>query len=117
MDFGQDWLIRQLEVIADGAMRKLMDKPTEQEHDNVWAFGADDLIHYRLCALLERLEFCAAEDLLWEHLQPGLQNALPLAEDFYRRLAAFSDNTLEAHNFSRQEVQGGLDRAKEFLHN
>jgi len=117
MDFAQDWLIRQLEVIADGAMRKLMDKPTTQEHHDVWAFGADDLIHYRLCALLEKMEFCAAEDLLWEYLQPGQEDALPLAEDFYRRLGAFRDDTLEAHEFSRPEVESGLLRAREFLQN
>ena len=106
--------MRQLEMLAEGAARKLLKKPPHTEYVDVKQFGGDDLIYYQLCALLARHEFCAAEDLLWEYLRPGDPACLPLAQEFYRKLGEHSDKSLEAHGFSRQEVQEGLERAREF---
>jgi len=115
MEFNQDWFLRQAELMAEGIARKLLKRPTEHtEYVDVKQFG-DDLLHYRLCALLARKEFCAAEDLLWEHLRPGDEAGLALAEEFYRLLGEVNDDTLEAHGFSREEVREGLERAKEFM--
>jgi len=116
MDFGQDWFLRQVESLAEGAARWVLDKPAESEQFmEVRQYGGDDLVYSRLCARLARLEFCAAEDLLWEHLRPGDPDALPLAEEFYRQLGDFPDSALETHGFSRREVREGLERAREFV--
>jgi hypothetical protein len=116
MDFGQDWFLRQVESFAEGFARKLLGKPPEhQEYVEARQYGGDDLIYARLCALLARLEFCAAEDLLWEHLRPGDLDGLLLAEEFYRQLGGFGDGALEAHGFSRPEVGEGLARARAFI--
>ena len=115
MDFGQDWFMRQVEAVAEGVARKLLNKPAHEEHVEVQQFGGDDLVYSRLCALLARLEFCAAEDLLWEHLRPHDLDGLLLAEDFYRQLGDFPDTVLDAHGFSRREVREGLTRAREFI--
>jgi len=116
MSFEQDWFLRQVETFAEGFMRALMNKPQEHEQIvDIQQSAGDDLAFYRLCALLARCEFCAAEDLLWEHLHPGERESLLLAEEFYRRLGEFEDSTLEAHDFSRQEVREGLDRARKFI--
>ena len=114
MDFGQDWFMRQVEFIAEGVMRKLLNKPAHREFVEVRQFGGDDLLYWQLCALLARHDFCAAEDLLWEHLRPADTSSLLLAEEFYRQLGKFGNETLEAHGFSRQEVREGLARALEF---
>jgi len=116
MDFNQDWFLRQAELLAEGIARKLLNRPTDHhEYVDVKQFGGDDLLYYRLCALLARQEFCAAEDLLWEYLREGDPACLPLAEEFYRLLGEFGDETLEARGFSRAEVGEGLERAREFL--
>ena len=112
---GQDWFLRQIETFVEGAARKILDKPENEQHVEVRQFSGDDLIWSRLCALLAKLDFCAAENLLWEHLRPGDPDCLMLAEEFYRQLGGFGDNALEEHGFSRSEVQEGLERAQKFI--
>jgi len=116
MNFDQDWFMRHIEKAAEGAARKAMNKPTTQEqHHGVQHFGGDDLVFCQLCELIAKHRFCAAEDLLWEHLRPGDETSLALAEEIYRQLGEFSEETLNEHNFSRQEVRDGLVRAKHLI--
>lgn len=115
MNFESDWFMRQLESIAEGVARKVLKKPAEQEHKELDQFSGDDLLFFRLCALVAQKDFCAAEDLLWENLRPGDHAGLTLAVDVYRKIGEYSSETLEAHGFSRQEVLEGLERAQEFI--
>jgi len=114
MEFNQDWFMRNIEMLAEGAMRKLLQKPNHEEFVEELP-GGDDPVYYQLRALLAKHEFCAAEDMLWEYLRPGDPACLPLAEDFYREMGKADDDALEAHGFSRQEVREGLERAREFI--
>ena len=115
MNFESDWFLRQIEMLAEGAMRKLTKKPSHEEYVDVKQFGGDDLLWYRLCALLAKNEYCAAEDLLWENLRPGDEMSLALAIEFYRQIARHKDEILRAHGFSRQEALEGLERAQEYI--
>jgi len=117
MNFEQDWFMRQLEAMAEGAARKIFNKAPIQEVRDLREFGGDDPVWCQLCALLSKLEFCAAEDLLWEHLRPGDPACFPLAEAFYRELGGFGEDTLQAHDFSRRDVREGLERAREYIEN
>ena len=110
-----DWFMRYVESFAENAARKFLDKPKTQEYVDAPQLGGDDLVYSRLCALLSKREFCAAEDLLWEHLRPGDPDGLLLAEEIYRQLGEFGDDVLEAHGFSRREVSEGMDRAREYV--
>ena len=115
MDFNQDWFMRSLETLAEGAARKLLGKKPAHEEYIELQYGGDDPVFFQLCALLSRHEFCAAEDMLWEYLRPGDAECLPLAAEFYRRMGEYSEETLEANGFSRREVTEGLERAIEFI--
>ena len=115
MDFGQDWFMRQIESFTEGFARFILDKPENEEIMEIPQYGGDDLVYSRLCALLARLEFCAAEDLLWEHLVPGDPAGLLLADEIYRQMGGFSDDILESRGFSRREVREGLERAREYI--
>jgi len=111
-----DWFMRQIESFAENFARNLLNKP--QEHEEVIElrqYSGDDLVYSHLRALLSRLDFCAAEDLLWEQLQPGDPASLLLAEEFYRQLGGFGDEILEANGFSRLEVTEGLERALDYI--
>lgn len=49
-----------------------------------------------------------AENRLYEELDPARLPMLELALAFYSRLNQFDDAYLEAHNYSRQEIEEGL---------
>jgi len=112
---GQDWFMRSIESFTENVARKIFDKPENKQQIEVKQFAGDDLIWSRLCALLAKLDFCAAENLLWEHLRPGDPDCLMLAEEFYKQLGNFGNDALEANGFSREEVQEGLERARGYI--
>jgi len=112
-----DWFMRQIESFTENFARLVLDKPENEQVVEVRQFAGDDLVHNRLCMLLARLDFCGAEDLLWEHLRPGDPAGMLLAEEFYKQLGGFSDDALEANSFSRAEVSEGLERAREYVKN
>ena len=115
MDFNQDWFMRNLEALAEGAARKLLGKKPAHEEFVELQFGGDDPVFFQLCALLNKHEFCAAEDTLWEYLRPGDAECLPLAVEFYRKMSEYSEEALEANDFSLREISEGLERAIEFI--
>jgi len=115
MEFNQDWFMRNVEMLADGAARKLLGKKPAHEEFVEALPGGDDPVWWQLRSLLAKQEFCAAEDTLWEYLRPGDPECLPMAEDFYKALGKADDDILEAHGFSRREVEEGLERARDFL--
>ena len=53
-------------------------------------------------------ELCAAEDLLYERLDPDDRDGLAAALRFYSALNALPDAELEARNFPRDEILSGL---------
>jgi len=114
MDFNQDWFMRNVEALAEGAARKLLGKKPAHEEFVEELPGGDDPVWWQLRQMLAKHEFCAAEDMLWEYLRPGDPACLPLAEEFYREMDKFDDQALEAHGFSRAEVREGLARAREY---
>jgi len=115
MNFNQDWFMRNVEALAEGAARKLLGKKPVHEEFVEALPGGDDPVWWQLRSLLAKQEFCAAEDMLWEYLRPGNPDCLPLVEDFYKEMGKHDDEALEAHGFSRREVEEGLARAKEYL--
>lgn len=66
-----------------------------------------DELYKKLQALLKEGKICEAEDLLFENRSDSDQY-LALALDFYQTLSKMSDDELEQHNFSQQEVYDGL---------
>ena len=115
MDFERDWFMRQLELLVEGAARELLHKPTPNEVVDLRQFGGDDLLYFQLCALLAKMDFCAAEDMLWENLRADDPLSLELAEEIYCQMGECSDATLEANGFTRQEIEDGLERAREYI--
>lgn len=62
----------------------------------------------KLRAYIREGRFCEAEDLLYEKLDLNDHEILAAAIQFYGELNALSDEELEAHNFSREEILTGL---------
>ncbi len=112
MQFSQDWIVRQIQMIAQMLAKILFGKDTtdyiiENEED----LNGTDLLYKAICALLEKGDIGGAEDLLFEALENGGKENLEVAVDFYSRLNNMTDKELEAGNFSREEVEDGLRNA------
>jgi len=75
-------------------------------------FTDTDLLFLRLCTLLDDNKVNEAENLLFEELDTQDQGHLRLALDFFNRVNNMSDEELEAAEYSRDEIAGGIDDIK-----
>lgn len=112
MEFTQDWIMRQVQMLAQMLAKILFGKDTtdyiiENEDD----LNGTDLLYKALCAKLEKGDICGAEDLLFEALENGGKENLEVAIDFYAKLNKMTDAQLQAGNFSREEAEDGLRNA------
>lgn len=109
----QDWMINEIEATIR-TIAKIMwgrDSGNYTPHDMEDLEDAD-LLHQDLVKLLEGLEINTAENKLADNLRANDTCYLNVALDFYTRLNQLSDETLEAHDFSREEILEGLDHVK-----
>ena len=74
---------------------------------------ADDMggSYAKVDAYIREGKINEAENRLYEELDPARLPMLELALAFYSRLNQFDDAYLEAHNYSRQEIEEGLHAA------
>ena len=112
MEFTQDWIMRQIQMIAQFLAKLLFGKETtDYIVEDELALNGTDLLYKALCALLEKGEIGKAEDVLFEALENGGKENLEVAIDFYSKLNKMTDAQLKAGNFSREEVEDGLRNA------
>jgi hypothetical protein len=70
--------------------------------------AGENELYLLLSALVRQGRICKAEDLLFEALEePGCM-VLDVALRFYSDLNALSDEVLQQHGFSREEILEGL---------
>ena len=62
--------------------------------------------------MLEEKNINGAEDLLFDMLEEDNQDHLVIAIDFYHRLSCLTDDELRNADFSREEVERGLNEIK-----
>ena len=115
MSYHYDWLKRQIEIIAAMLAYILANKKNSirsVEEAQAIPSGENEL-YLLLCALVRQGKLCQAEDLLFDALEDPGQMVLDAARRFYNDLNALSDETLEAHGFSREEILEGLQHVCE----
>lgn len=118
MLYEKDFLMRQIQLLVQFIARFVFGKdaaifelpPQEQ------ARADGDPLEAALARLLDAGDVCGAENLLFEHFEPGNRAHLYAALAFYARLNALSDDALSddalsAYNFSREEIRQGLTDA------
>ena len=108
MFFENDWIMRQINMLIQFAARVIFHKDSvEYEVPNQANLTGTDDLYLKIQKLLQEGKICEAEDLLFEN-RTNTQEYLTLALDFYQKLSKMSDEELEEHNFSRQEIYDGL---------
>ncbi len=106
----QDWLMRQIEMTVQMIARLIFHKDAveyEQEGENVLTEA--DQRYISLMALMDEGRICEAEDYLFDTFSLEDPHQLMAAIEFYQKLNEKSDDVLEQANFSREEIQEGLE--------
>lgn len=110
----EDYLMRQIEGLARTLARLLFEKDTaEYRLPEEVAFTETDLLYQRLEQMVRDGEINQAEDLLFERLDTRDPQVLEVALAFYDLLNGLDDEELERHQYEREEIQEGLQRALE----
>jgi hypothetical protein len=108
MFYENDWVMRQINMLVQFAARVIFHKDTvEYDIEDESNLTDTDDLYLKIQKLLQEGKICEAEDLLFEN-QSDTEAYLTLALDFYQKLSKMSDEELEQHNFSRQEIYDGL---------
>jgi hypothetical protein len=109
MIYEKDWIMRQIKVLVRSIAQLVFHRDlVEYEMEDETHLTTTDFLHRDLLELIHQGRLCEAEDTLFDHYLPGDLSHLRLALDFYQRLNLLSDDELEAHSFSRDEIYDGL---------
>jgi hypothetical protein len=106
----KDWVMRQIEMLGKFLSKLFFGSDTvSYEILDETVLSTGDLLYRRLHQMIADGEIGKAEDLLFEKIDSGQPEQMRLVLDFYQTLSALPDETLEAGNFSRQEIHEGLE--------
>lgn len=111
--YEDDWLMSQIKLLAASIAKIVFRKETVlyEIGDEENLTETDELYLY-LRELLDSGEINEAEDALFDALNPGDQDMLLLAVDFYQRLNKLTDDELLLRRFTRSEIYDGLKEAQ-----
>ena len=110
MSYHEDWLMRQIATIAQFIARAVFHKDAvTYEINDEYNLTSTDLLHTDIKTLVADRQLCQAEDLLYENLDTEDMRHLEMAIDFYHSINQLSDETLSASNFSREEINEGME--------
>ena len=107
--YHEGWLMQQIKGITISLARIFFNTDeTVYEIQNHEQLTQTDMLYLKLQELLLEKRVNEAEDLLFSSLDPQDANYMRLAVDFYSNLNNMSDDELEACDFSREEIEEGL---------
>lgn len=107
--FQNDYIMRQIASLVQLVSMLILGKAVplyEKQDEQSPAQG--DLLHDALLRLLEQNRINEAENVLFEHLEGGVDGMLNVALDFYYRLSILSDEQLAKAGFTRDEIDMGV---------
>ena len=109
MFYEQDWIMQQIQMLVQFIARTVFKKDTiSYEIIDETNLSEADLLYKRLKSLIAERRICDAENLLFENIHEDNTEYLEVALDFYQTINLMTDDVLEAHNFSRQEIDDGM---------
>ena len=105
----QDYLLRQVESLAMSLSKLFFNKDMVQyKLEETDTHSDTDIINSKLCKLVSEGKINEAENLLFDEVDKSNIEYLRVGIDFYTNLNRLEDKVLEAHNYSREEIEQGL---------
>jgi hypothetical protein len=114
--YEQDYIMRKIRSLVRFLAKVFLNKDVAvYELPDIEEYTNTDYLHKELLFLLSQGRLNEAENLLFENLDVGNKRYMELALDFYERLNNYSDDYLKENNFTRKEIEEGLEElTKEF---
>lgn len=106
--FEQDYIMRLIRELIRALIKLIFNVDTETPSEELMKQVEDRAALDALMKLLDAGKINEAENMVYELTEERDQEALKAALLFYARLNEQSDEFLESHDFSRQEVKDGL---------
>lgn len=106
--YEQDYFMRMIHEMVRMLIKLLLGKDTERYEQVEFKEEQTREDYERLIGLADSGDICGAENELVENADIGNQDDLRKAVLFYRHLNEMSDEFLEEHDFSREEIAQGL---------
>lgn len=106
--FEQDYLTRQIQQMIRALLKvlfRLEEETREKDQIEKW----EPVRGTRLLKMVDEGKLNEAENLLYEELDTKNPEDLKLALGFYEYLNELDEDTLEALDFSREEIQLGIE--------
>lgn len=108
--YQQDWDMLNVQIVCKYIARRILYKDKiSYEISDERKPSPTDLLYMKIKGLIEERRICEAEDLLFENLDVNNIEHLEIALDCYQMINQLTEAELEASNFSRQEINDGLN--------
>lgn len=108
MDYEQDYVMRMIKDMARALALLIFGK-----RDIRYEIPEENDLYTRILQMADRGEINEAENILLTELSKESSNYVVMAADFYQHIAEYSDEFLEEHNYSRDEILEGLESIAE----
>ena len=113
--FEQDYIMRQIKEMVRALLKLLFNTDTEFPGAEILNIKEDRQTLENLLDMVDEGRIDEAENRLFELSESGDMEGLKLALLFYSHLNDKSDEFLEVHDFSREEIRSGIrDMAEKY---
>lgn len=111
MALKDDYMMRMIHDLTKVLARLVLGKDeVKYELPESGEFTAVDHLYQKLTLMADEGKICEAENLLLEEISSESSAYFEMAASFYLYLNECSDEYLEAHDFSREEINEGIER-------
>lgn len=109
-----DYMMRIIHEMVRTLIMLIFHKNQETEEELIFLDGVNQDFYQRLCQLADEGKINEAENMLYQSLEEnegdreGTMENLKVSLAFYDHLNSKSNDFLETHNYSREEVEEGI---------
>lgn len=105
----QDYLLRQIESLAMSLSKLFFNtEMVNYDLEERDSYSETDILYNELNKLVLEGKINEAENLLFDKIDKSNIEYLKVGIDFYTNLNKLEDRFLEEHNYSREEIEQGL---------
>lgn len=109
MDFEQDYIMRMIKQMVRVLFSLMFGKQyVEYELPEENDFTVSDDTYVKILRLADDGFINEAENLLYKNIVSSDKRYFEMGLAFYEHLNSYSDDFLEAHNYSREEIMDGI---------